>query len=345
MRKREVEILILGQGFAGTALGFLCKKRKVSFCILADSSVDSASKSAVGLVNPVTGRRMAKTWNCDILMPLTLQFYKEAFQLIFPDENSNDSFFASFPIFKALHSSEEINQLEARSAWPEFHSYLSMTKDSEVKWPAIFTGTQAWCQIDQGGRLKTESYLDVSKSWFRGNEEMIEENFEIGKLGFQDGWWQYENLKSRYVVSCLGIACPWVGKELIPVKGQALEISGLPHFGNRVLKTDKFFIPNGKGNHLCGSTYEKQFHSEDPDEQGKNEILDGLIENLRSQVKIERHWAGIRPTTHSRKPIIKKISEGLYSLNGLGTKGVSISPWAASELLNLIFEDKNPKNK
>lgn len=341
MKSNEVDILILGQGFAGTALGILCAKRGIPFRILADSAINSASKAAVGLVNPVTGRRMAKTWNCDEIFPFSFDFYEKAYRLIFPESASGETFLKPSPIFKALHSFEEINHIEARSAWPEFQSYLFIEENSKVCWPPIFQQTAGWCRIEKGGRLKVESYLDVSSSWFKNRGELIQDHFNFEKLEFNKSTWHYGDQRARFVVSCLGMGCPWVSDELIPVKGQVLEISGLPDFGDRILKTDKFFLPVGNGNHLCGSTYEKHFSDVLPDEMGQNEILESLRSEFRETINIEQDWAGIRPTTQTRRPIIRQISEGLFALNGMGTKGVTLSPWGANELLKLIFQSKN----
>lgn len=336
---QTIDVLILGQGFAGSAVGLLLDDLNINYIVLADESEKSASRAAVGLLNPVTGRRMAKSWNWDVLFPETTEFYKKAYQKIFPDSNPLGSFLELFPIFKSLHSTEEMNHAMARSAWPEFASVLSMSETESNDLPHLFSHTKGWCRVDQGGKLNTGLFLDSARDFFKLKGVYSNEKFDQSKLIRENGVWIYDTIQAKNIVSCLGIGCPWVGKDLWPVKGQVLEISGLPNFGHRILKTEKFFLPNGNGTHLAGSTYEREFEDDQPNEAGLNDILADVKTEIRNNIQVVRSWAGIRPTTPDRRPIIRQISNGLFALNGLGTKGISTSPWAAKQLVQLIVDN------
>ena len=101
MGEKMVDFLILGQGFSGSALGLLVEELGYSYMSVSNKDKHSASSKAVGLVNPVTGRRMAKTWNYDELMPFAVKFYGRAFETIF---NAKRNFLNLKPIYKALFS-------------------------------------------------------------------------------------------------------------------------------------------------------------------------------------------------------------------------------------------------
>lgn len=52
--------------------------------------------------------------------------------------------------------------------------------------------------------------------------------------------------------------------------------------------------------------------------------------------------AGIRPTVKDRRPLVGKHPKykNLAILNGLGTRGVMIAPWAANQLFYHLEQEK-----
>ncbi len=66
---QETDVLIVGQGLAGTWLSWWLEQAGISCRVMDDADPGSASKYAAGLINPVTGRRMVKTWMIEELMP------------------------------------------------------------------------------------------------------------------------------------------------------------------------------------------------------------------------------------------------------------------------------------
>lgn len=342
MKREKVDFLILGKGFSGTALAFWLEGLNKSYVILSHESIPCASRAAVGLVNPVTGRRLAKSWNVDYLFPMAKAFYHMAYQIVHPRAKPNDSYFEPMAIVKALHSVEETNFVSAKSAWPGYENLIHVVNKDLATWPSLFSNTCGWCEISSGGRLLVQPYLNESDDYFQKKGVLKKGEFKRENLRFENGYWVFEDLQATTVVSCLGLGCPWLRGELIPVKGQVLEVSGIDLPTNKVFKTEKFFLPLANGNTLCGSTYENEFESPDADEVGKKEILRDLKSAIREKIKIEQAWAGIRPTTPERQPIIKELEPGIFSLNGMGTKGVSLSPWAAWQLLGMIFPGRLP---
>jgi len=75
MQKRD--ILIVGQGLAGSLLALELEKREKNVMILDNNPIVSSSKVAAGLYNPITGRKMAKTWLADELFPNLSKYYQD----------------------------------------------------------------------------------------------------------------------------------------------------------------------------------------------------------------------------------------------------------------------------
>ena len=65
----KIDFLLIGQGLAGSALGYRLKKAGKKIKLIDLPSENKSSRVAAGLYNPVTGRKMVKTWNADLLSP------------------------------------------------------------------------------------------------------------------------------------------------------------------------------------------------------------------------------------------------------------------------------------
>src|SRR5882757_9876638 len=73
----RAEILIVGQGLAGTLIAWEFERAGISFAIADAGHTDAASRIAAGIINPITGRRLVKSWRIDELLPLARQSYRE----------------------------------------------------------------------------------------------------------------------------------------------------------------------------------------------------------------------------------------------------------------------------
>src|SRR4051812_1175311 len=71
------DILIVGQGLAGTLLAWEFERAGISFAIANDGHASAASLVAAGLLNPITGRRLVESWRIDTLLPAARRVYRE----------------------------------------------------------------------------------------------------------------------------------------------------------------------------------------------------------------------------------------------------------------------------
>lgn len=58
--------------------------------------------------------------------------------------------------------------------------------------------------------------------------------------------------------------------------------------------------------------------------------------------EIVEHIAGVRPTVKDRRPLLGRsmVSDRIFVLNGLGTRGVLLAPYLAEKLFEFIEENK-----
>jgi glycine/D-amino acid oxidase-like deaminating enzyme len=286
-------------------------------------------------MNPVTGRRMALTWNYDIIWPLALEFYPAALAFL---KIENKQIFTARTIRKALHSKEEMNFLEAKSAWAGFQEIIRIENKNKNE-EEIFENQIGWASCNSGARLQVPEFLEAARIYFSDLGSFVDEEFLPEKLMKTPagGGWSWNGIQFDAVVSCLGLGCPWISPELWAVKGQMFNLEGLPAWGTDILKTEHFLIPLQNGEVLAGSTYEREFEHAEPDEVGFEMITGEILPELRHKLKVSESWTGIRPTTHDRRPVIRQLDEGIFAINGMGSKGVSLSPYAAEEIMKLLY--------
>src|SRR5882724_8205616 len=73
----KTDVLIIGQGICGTFLSWWLEKAGLSWLVIDEQRLFTASKAAAGLINPVTGRRIVKTWMIDELLPFAKEAYRQ----------------------------------------------------------------------------------------------------------------------------------------------------------------------------------------------------------------------------------------------------------------------------
>ena len=71
-----IDYLIIGSGLAGISFAEVALRNGKSIFIM-DNNSQNSSKVAGGLYNPITGRKMVKTWNCDQLFDYLIPYYRD----------------------------------------------------------------------------------------------------------------------------------------------------------------------------------------------------------------------------------------------------------------------------
>ena len=103
------DFLIIGHGLAGAILTRTLRLRGHRVLVIDQPKANSASNVAAGLINPIAGKRFAKSWQADRFLPAAHSFYRQleadlGEQVLFPA-----------PIIKLFSSPEEQNNWMAKS--------------------------------------------------------------------------------------------------------------------------------------------------------------------------------------------------------------------------------------
>ncbi len=99
-----------------------------------------------------------------------------------------------------------------------------------------------------------------------------------------------------------------------------------------------YIVPNGADQWRIGSTYENDFQEAGITSKGREQLVRNLELLVKIKYEIKGQDAGLRPVTPDRKPILGKHPEHptVLIFNGMGTKGVSLTPYFSEVLVNFM---------
>jgi len=334
----QTEFLIIGQGISGTWLSYFIQKANKSFIVIDNDQPNSASRVAAGIINPVTGRRIVKTWIIDELLSFLIPAYEE------------------------LGSELNIRTIEKKSLI-DFHPtpQMKIAFDERVKENAdllfhpqdqgqyqnIFNYDFGFGEVDLCYVVNLKEILPVWRNKILSNNQFLEENFDITELKHVDGEINYKNIKAEKIIFCDGIHSslnPFFKNLPFALnKGEALliEAPGIP--STHIFKKGMMLTSIQKDLFWLGSNYLWEFPDDQPTEQFRKQTELLLRSWLKMPFKIVDHKASVRPANIERRPFVgfHPTYKNIGILNGMGTKGCSLAPFFAKQLTdNLTNKDQ-----
>ncbi|MGM0622346.1 MAG: NAD(P)/FAD-dependent oxidoreductase, partial [Bacteroidota bacterium] len=330
---KKTEFLIVGNGLAGTLLAFEMLKNKLDFKIVASPSKNRASEIATGMYNPLVFKRLTKSWMADELLPVMQGKITELEQLL------GEKFLFRKDILKPL-SEQEKELWQVRKQEAEFSKYIrEIVGKSPVKNVVPAAG---YGRVSGSGYVDLKKFLKAADQFFFKKELLIRTHFDPGIIDPSTEYFEVDNLRAKKIVFCGGAALKdnplFSFIKLVPVKGEVLQLFSTEIPENYILNKNVFLLPLGNHRFKAGSTYEWKDLTSEPTETGKQSILQRLEKLISAEYTIENHWAGIRPATSDRRPVlgIHPKNNQVSVFNGLGTKGVMLAPFFANEMLKLL---------
>lgn len=326
-----VDYIIVGQGIAGTVMAHTLMKEQQRVVVIHNSRLPSSSKVAGGLFNPITGRKMVKTWKADSLFSYFFDFYREL------EDTLDAKFFHPTSIYRPFQSIEEQNEWMGKSASDEFSQYVKKCH-TDAAFIDFIEDKFGGLELNRCGFVDIPKMLEAYKNHLTETGSYIEENFEEDRLEFDGNGVKYGEIQAKKVIYCNGGFVKnskyfsWLPFRL--VKGETLLIETekvLPMIFNRGV----FILPKGNNTVIVGATYDWKDTSWEVTDKAKNDLVERLKKIFKVEYKIMGQSAGIRPATLDRRPFIGVHPENsrVAVFSGLGTKGVSIAPYFAKEFV------------
>ena len=367
-----VDVLIVGQGVAGSVLAHKLinlKKdiriidpvkpaffEKLSGSVLTDPSKKwllhfssiyplvkkvlggSSAMSRVigGLITPITGKRLLKTWMCETYLPAAEHFYHNLEVIL------KTPLYQPYPIVRIFASAEQSNEWSVKSILEDYKPYIANYSFSNNRINAPFGHTV----FDKGAVVNGSLMLEKYNDFFQEKGVLIRDHFDYNDLKVQVDFVEWKNISAQKIIFCEG----WQALKnpffkylpFRPSKGELLVIKSKKLQLKEIINRGIFIRPLTSDFYLVGSTYTWNDLTKKATETAKKEMTEKLDSLLRVPYSIIDHFAGIRPTVLNRRPFLGAHSQhkNLFIFNGLGTKGLLLAPYLAGHLCDYIFSGK-----
>ena len=328
-----VDYIIIGQGLAGSVMAMTLIEKGKSVMVFDSPKPNTSSSVAAGIMNPITGKRMALTWMADDFFEEAHRFYTNL------EGRLQAEFFYPSSIYRIFSSVSEQNDWMGKADEARYKSFASSDQINNIDNPAI-NNPFGSMEVKGGGRLDVPTFLEVVKKYL--SEMSAYNNSEVceSEMEYINDHWVVHGLSAQNVVSCTGAnAWIWDFLPFTPVKGEVLEVEATNLNFNSILVGGCFVSPiANKSTYYAGATYNWDNLDTEISEEGKQDILHRMKKFVQTDVKVVSHRAGIRPTVHDRRPLVGKHPKhkNLYLLGGFGSKGVSMAPLLAESLFQTI---------
>ncbi|MGI9546400.1 MAG: NAD(P)/FAD-dependent oxidoreductase, partial [Flavobacteriaceae bacterium] len=192
------------------------------------------------------------------------------------------------------------------------------------------------------GRIDTRALVEHYQEYLWKSGFLVREKFDYSALEPGRDEVNYGRLRAKRIVFATGIGLrenPYFNYlPLQGTKGELLTIRAPQLKELSVIKSSVFIIPLGDDLYSVGATYNWKDKSNEPTVEARKELLDKLHSFLRCDYELLDQIAGIRPTVADRRPLVGRhpVYTNLFVLNGFGSRGVMIGPYAAGGLFAFI---------
>ena len=330
--------LIVGHGLAGSTLAWQLHHRNETFDIIDNTDLPGSSRVAGGMINPVTGKHLAKTWLVDELFETLDHFFKEI------EEKLAAQFLTYTPLYRPFKNENQKSQFIGAIEKHALEKWVSAVDTPLLKAPFLEDSLGGiWTK--KAGRLDVAHFLSKSADFHKSNENYAKGIFDFDALQLKDDKVLYKDKTYEKVVYCEGFYVKnnpyfnWL--PMNPVKGETLDVE-VAHTPEMIINQGKWLMPLSHNHLKIGATY--SWHDLDfkPTADGERILTEGLEGLYSGEYKIVEHKAGVRPSTKDRRPILGKHpkEDRLFVFNGLGTKGVSLAPYFSKQMAEHLIEGK-----
>ena len=332
--KKKIDFIIIGQGIAGTVLAYELLKRKKKILVIDKFQKNTSSRIALGIYNPLVLKWFTKSWMAELQLKVLVSFLND-FQKDFNVKiNHQDN------IYKMLDTNYVVNNWNEKQSSPNRKDFMS----SKLQY---LDGVQhPFGTVLNSGWVDTSLMLKTFRSHLIKNNLVIDEYFTSDDLKFEKKAIEYKNFSSKYIVFCEGsnvntnpffknLKFKMTKGEIIHFKSSDLKLNNVTHSGI-------ITIPISKDIYYSGATFNWDIKDLTPTETAKNEIIEKVKKMKSFSYTLIDQKVAIRPSTEDRRPIIgnHRKYKNVYLMNGLGSRGILLSPYLANELCFNILENK-----
>ena len=325
-----MNILIIGQGIAGSCLAWELKRRGAEFTVADRPVAETACQVAAGLVNPLTGRAFRPGWRQEECLAAAEAFYPET------ERELGGSWWQKTPIFREVDTEDQFEIWQERQTAPESCAYAGPL----FPWPERWEGRGKAAYTRGSAVLHVENMVTAMRRFFMEQGRFVEADVSPADIRLDaNGLFHWNGRTFSHIVWCTGWEAglhpdmsPLKGR---PSKGTILDLdlkeldwhAGILHFGHWLVHNGSFW--------RFGATYAWAWDAPGiPEAPAVQELMLDLVKRYSGNMDVIRARAAVRPIIRRSQPVAGPIPglDGQFVFSGLGSKGVTTSPWSAAQL-------------
>lgn len=339
------EFIIAGQGLAGSILAWYLIKANRTVLVIEDTSLQSATSVASGLMHPVTGRRIVKSWRADEFIPNAVKLYQDIEQAL------NKRFYYNTPILEIYHDHGIRNDWMNRSVTSGIGEFIGTDYNAD-ELPKSLNAPFGALELKHTGWLNATQFKQDMKRWLEEKNAYSEGTIDYHSLEKNETHFQFHDVTFEKLIDCRGyysmLSKSWNYLPFNPAKGEEIVFTSDADLWKDFIYHNTFkIIPSEESEFRFGATYTWNDTSNDITSDAREKLINGLTSLLDAPFTVIGQRAGIRPATKDRRPFMGEhpIEKNHFIFNGLGSKGISAAPTLAKEMLDLLLhaEKINPE--
>lgn len=340
MSTERYDYILVGQGIAGTSLAWHLIQAGKKVLVVNDSTRPSASLVAAGIYNPLTGRKLVKTWMADTIFPYAVNFYSQL------EGTLGGQFVHPLPIYRPYRTVEERKSFLAHASEAGILEYIVDDPDSQSDVKGLHAPFGGLV-VHGGGWIDLKSLLEKIREKFIEKNQYLDCDFFSKELKINESSVTWNGIEAGKVIFCQGVDArenslfDWL--PFNPVKGQILDVEFEGYSAEKIVNQGIFILPSPEGQtYRVGATYSWHDLDWQITDDGREYLENKLRPLVPGPYTILGQRAGLRPSSKDRRPLVglHPVHRAIGVFNGLGTKGVTLAPYFASELVQYLESDK-----
>ena len=334
---REVDCIIVGQGIAGSNLAYELLLRGKKIAVFDDSWHAAACLVAAGVINPITGQRLVKSWRSETAHPYAKKFYREL-EGVF-----GAKFFHDRKILQLCKSPEEHALWNKRKSEPAYAEFIGggscegAFENLNDKFGFHFIERSAW--------VEPPSIMSAYRAFFERRGVLVRGKFDYSALKISPECVCYGDFMADKIIFCDGWAAvknpyfSWLPYRC--AKGEILRLKADVQVPEHIIHRGNWLMECG-GEFRVGSTWDREHLDTVATAAARAELFNAAksIITKNAEFEVVDHSAGIRPCTATTRPhlgVHPKFPR-VFSFNGFGSKGYALSPFFAREFCAYLFD-------
>ena len=334
------DFLIVGQGLAGSILAWELMQHEQRVLVIDNDRVNSASRVAAGLINPITGQRLVKANEVDVCLPVALDCYQKL------EQQFSQQFYFPLPMLRLFRCQAEQDRYQHRCRDAAYQVYLGQHFQPGATGEPV-KDEHGGFEQHHTGYVDFANLLAALREYMQQQQAYQCASFDCQDLQFHDQSIQWRNYQADCVVFCEGAGAldnPWF--RWLPFqlcKGDIITVESHKPVPTKLINDGHWLLPISSQRVKVGATYEWQWRDDQPGDVA-GQILSRAYQQLTgdTQFSLVDHQSGLRPTTKDKHPFLGRHAERkqLAIFNGFGSKGALTIPYYAARLVETLLHNK-----